>query len=39
MDGNFTYLEGLDQDKLTTSSFNATTGSFVTTSSFNATTG
>jgi uncharacterized delta-60 repeat protein len=38
MDGNFTYLEGLDQEKLTTSSFNATTSSFVTTSSFNATT-
>ena len=36
MDGNFTYLEGLDQQKLTTSSFNNTTGSFVSTSSFNA---
>ena len=33
MDGNFTYLEGLDQEKLTTSSFNATTGSFATTGS------
>ena len=39
MDGNLTYLEGLDQEKLTTSSFNAATGSFVTTSSFNAATG
>ena len=30
MDGNFTYLEGLDQDKLTTSSFNTFTSSYTT---------
>jgi len=35
MDGNFTYLEGQIQGRLSTSSFNAATGSFVTTSSFN----
>ena len=30
MDGNFTYLEGLDEEKLTTSSFNTFTSSYTT---------